>query len=63
VDGRAGEDADALDLLLQCLDDDLLRVLDVVDDEPELTVVGLQHDDERAPPAGRCDSEPRRSCR
>ena len=44
-DGGAGKGADALELLLQRLDDDLLGVVDRVDDQPELAVVGLQHDD------------------
>ena len=40
-----GEGGDALELLLQRLDDDLLGVVDVVDDQAELPVVGLQDDD------------------
>ena len=44
-DGGAGEGADALELLLQRLDHDLLGVVDGVHDQPELAVVGLQDDD------------------
>ena len=41
-DGRAGKGADALELLLQRLDDDFLGVVDRVHDQAELAVVGLQ---------------------
>ncbi len=44
-DGGAGEDADALELLLKRLDHDLLGVVDRVHDQPELAVVGLEDDD------------------
>ena len=44
-DGGAGEGADALELLLQRLDHDLLGVVDGVHDQAELAVVGLQDDD------------------
>ena len=44
-DGGAGEGRDALELLAERLDDDLLGVVDAVDDQAELPVVGLQHDD------------------
>ena len=37
--------ADALELLLERLDHDLLGVVDGVDDQAELAVVGLQDDD------------------
>ena len=44
-DGGAGKGADALELLLQRLDHDLLGVVDRVHDQAELAVVGLQDDD------------------
>ena len=44
-DRRAGERGDAFELLAERLDDDLLGVVDLVDDEAELAVVGLEHDD------------------
>jgi hypothetical protein len=47
-DGRAGEARDALELLAERLDDDLLGVDHVVDDQAELPVLGLQdHDEQR----------------
>ena len=44
-DRRAGKAGDALQLLAQRLDDDLLGVVDLVHHQAELPVVGLQHDD------------------
>ena len=44
-----------LELLAERLDDDLLGVVDVVHDEPERAVVGLEDDDAHLPagPPGR----------
>ena len=59
-DRGAGERGDALELLAERLDDDLLGVVDLVDDQAELPVVGLQHDDvdrRRAGAAGALDAE------
>ena len=44
-DGGARERGDALQLLAERLDDDLLGVVDLVDHEPERMAVGLQDDD------------------
>ena len=44
-DGGAGKAGESLELLAQRLDDDLFGVVDLVHDQPELPVVGLQHDD------------------
>ena len=50
-DGGAGERGERLELLAERLDDDLLGVAHPVDDEAELAVVGLQHDDVDRPPS------------
>ena len=44
-DRGAGEGFDAFELLAERLDDDLFGVVDFVDDQAELPLVGLQHDD------------------
>ena len=44
-DGCADVAAEALQLPAERLDDDLLGVADLVDHEPELTLLGLQNDD------------------
>ena len=50
--------ADALELLAERLDDDLLGVEDAVDDQAELPVVGLQHHDVRRGRRSRSGSTP-----
>ncbi len=44
-DGRAGKAGDPFQLLAQRLHHDLFGVVDFVDHQPELAIVGLQHND------------------